>query len=318
MSLRKFYLSPFLLLTLLFVSKNTWATFSIIACEQKTKVCAAGVVTNNLAVGASVIYAESGVGAIATQFETNPNYGPRGLALVRDGNSAKDVLSALLKQDNNFDGGSVADRQVAIVTSKKSVASFTGEHAQESMWSGVIEGRNYSVQGNGLVGQNVLDAMQEAFQNGQGNMAERIIDALLAGQNAGGQSTGSMSAAILVKTPAGFPHDIDFRVDNSRQPVKDLDELVNLHYARQLIIKAERIVERHGFDQALSTIKLAISKGKRWDRIWRRAARLAVKHQRNDEALLFLKQFKALNPKWFDIEIEQPQYEAVRNRMGLK
>lgn len=85
------------------------ATFCIVACDSKTQACGAAVATNNLAVGASVIYAQSGVGAVATQFETNPHYGPRGLALLQSGATPEQTIQQLLARDGHFDGTSIED-----------------------------------------------------------------------------------------------------------------------------------------------------------------------------------------------------------------
>jgi uncharacterized Ntn-hydrolase superfamily protein len=107
MSLR--FRSVFRALTLSLLSLVLWAssvraTYSIIACDAKTRACGVAVQTNNLAVGASVPYAQAGVGALVSQFETNPNYGPRGLALLAEGKAPEEVLKQLLADDGNFEG----------------------------------------------------------------------------------------------------------------------------------------------------------------------------------------------------------------------
>src|SRR5580698_8505931 len=91
------------------------ATYSIVACDAKTRECGVAVQTNNLAVGASVPYAQAGVGAVASQFETNPNYGPRGLELMARGMSPAEVMKKILAEDGNFDGEGIETRQVGIV-----------------------------------------------------------------------------------------------------------------------------------------------------------------------------------------------------------
>lgn len=306
------------------ISPSASATFSIIACGETSKTCVAAVATNNLAVGASVIYAEGDVGAVATQFETNPRYGPQGLKLLQQGMAPEKVMQKLLENDNNFDGGTVEDRQVALISVDGLSAEHTGLHAAASVWSGSItgelEGTHYAVQGNGLVGDHVLLSMQKAFTVSSGTLAERAMLALAAGQAAGGQKTGHMSAALLSRTLAGFPHDIDIRVDASAAPVQDLQRLLDFHYARQLIIGAERMARLKKFDQSLSLNTRALERGAGWDRIWRRAARLAIKLNDIDRAIEYLGVFYALNPKWFNIEIQQPLYQPLRNNpqfMGI-
>jgi|SRR5580700_1150740 hypothetical protein len=104
-----------LLLMLLAGADCAQATYSIVACDAKTRECGVAVETNNLAVGASVPYAQAGVGAVASQFETNPHYGPRGLALLAQGMSPAEAMKKILAEDGNFDGQGIAARQVGIV-----------------------------------------------------------------------------------------------------------------------------------------------------------------------------------------------------------
>lgn len=309
--------SYLLLSCCIFMSQPALATFSIIACENSTKTCAAAVATNNLAVGASVIYVQAGVGAVTTQFETNPHYGPQGLKMLKQGKSPDETLKCLLKGDNNFDGGGVDDRQVALVGLNGNPATYNGANAKRSAWSGSMTGTNYSVQGNGLDSEKVLQAMQRVFLTATGTLAEKVMAALLAGQNAGGQKIGSFSAALMAKTLEGFPHDIDMRVDASKEPVKDLKRLLDMHYARQLIIAAERTARQKKFEQSLIFNQQALEKGATWDRIWRRAARLAIKLNDTERAIEYLRIFQSLNPVWFAIETKQPIYDVLRYEPGF-
>jgi hypothetical protein len=157
------------------------ATYSIVACDAKTRECGVAVQTNNLAVGASVPYAQAGVGAIASQFETNPNYGPRGLALLAQGKSPSDVLVQLLKEDGNFEGQGPEARQVGIVSIDGRTAVHSGEQVKRSVWTGSRSGPGYSIQGNGLAGPQVVDAMEQAFLKTSGSLADRLAAALVAG-----------------------------------------------------------------------------------------------------------------------------------------
>src|ERR1035438_1980809 len=181
------------------------ATYSIVACDAQTRECGVAVQTNNLAVGASVPYAKAGVGAIASQFETNPMYGSRGLALLTQGKNPDEVLKVLLQEDDNFDGEGVEARQVGIVSVSGRFAVFTGAEAAASPWAGSRTGNGYSIQGNGLAGPQVVEAMEKTFNSTPGALAERLMAALSAGDKAGGQKTGRESAALLVSTPSGFP-----------------------------------------------------------------------------------------------------------------
>jgi hypothetical protein len=116
------------------------ATYSIVACDLKTRECGVAVQTNNLAVGASVPYAQAGVGAVASQFETNPMHGPRGLALMAGGKNPAETLQQLLREDGNFDGEGIEARQVGIVAVDSRAAFYTGREAADSNWAGARSG----------------------------------------------------------------------------------------------------------------------------------------------------------------------------------
>ncbi|MEM9313149.1 MAG: DUF1028 domain-containing protein [Pseudomonadota bacterium] len=109
-----------------------------------------------------------------------------------------------------------------------------------SAWAGHLCSQGVAVQGNGLVGEAVLDAMLHTFAATEGNLAHRLLAALEAGDRSGGQAAGVMSAAMLVRTSEGFPFDIDLRVDAHGAPVKELRFLFDLHQARQILSGADR------------------------------------------------------------------------------
>src|SRR5580704_2252593 len=186
-------------------AESARATYSIAACDAKTRECGVAVQTNNLAVGASVPYAQAGVGAVASQFETNPHYGPRGLALLAQGMSPAEVMKKILVEDGNFDGQGIAARQVGIVSIDGRTATYTGDEAAGAEWAGARSGAGYGIQGNGLAGPQVVEEMEQTFLKSEGSLAERLMAALVAGDLAGGQRTGRESAALLVRTPDGWP-----------------------------------------------------------------------------------------------------------------
>jgi len=308
----KTYLTALVILITTILPHSAFATFSIIACDKSTKVCAAAVATNNLAVGSSVIHVKAGVGAIASQFETNPKHGPTGLEMLAQKEDINSVLSELLKNDT-FDGGGTEDRQLAILNLEGDVAIHTGKHVKGSQWTGSLSGKHYSIQGNGLKGATVLRAMEKTFLNTKGSLGERVIQALRSGQLAGGQTSGSMSSAVVVKTIQGFPHDIDLRVDYSESPVEDLYQLFNFHHARQAIIRAERNARQGKQNEVWNSVAEALHLGATWDRIWRRAARLAIRLDEKERALEYLGVFMALNPEWCRKEITQEIYASLRD-----
>ncbi|WCM25905.1 DUF1028 domain-containing protein [Sphingomonas sp. QA11] len=307
----------------LLASPPASATFSIVACDSKN--CGAAVATNNLAVGATVIYAKAGVGAVASQFETNPSYGLKGLALLEAGRGAEAALSELLRTDDGFEGQDISFRQVGIVGIVGKGAAYTGEVAAGSPWAGMLTGPGYSIQGNGLAGHMVLEAMRERFLKTRGTLADRLMAALEAGQAAGGQTTGRLSAALLVRTSEGGFQDIDLRVDAADQPIPALHRLLGMHEANDEMVRAERALHSGHIDAAKASLADAVRLGAGWDRIWRRAARLEMSMGDKGAALQALAAFASINPVWARSELDDPVYaslwqnaDAVEWRQGLR
>ncbi|MBB6251688.1 DUF1028 domain-containing protein [Nitrospirillum iridis] len=285
------------------------ATFSIIACDQGR--CGAAVATNNLAVGASVDYVQAGVGAVVTQFETNPAMGPKGLALMASGRSPEAALQTLLRENGTFDGEGMEARQVALVDAQGRTAAFTGKEALESGYAGDRQGPGYSVQGNGLAGAAVLTAMESTYRSASGPLEDRLLAALEAGQAAGGQTIGKLSAALLVRVPDGFPQDLDFRVDASAQPLPDLRALVERHHAWQAVIRADQAAHRGERATAQAALAEATRLAHDWDRVWRRAARVALALGDDAAARDYLERMTAANPVWGRQEAADPLYRDL-------
>ena len=167
-------------------------TFSIVARDQKTGEMAVGVQSHWFSVGTAVSWAEAGVGAIATQSFTNKSFGIRGLALLKKGKSAREVLDELLAADEGRDV-----RQVAIIDSKGNVAAHTGIKCIQ--YADHIVGEGFSVQSNMMLTSKVSEAMSAAFRaNSSLPLAERVLASLNAAQRAGGDIRGRQSAALLV------------------------------------------------------------------------------------------------------------------------
>jgi uncharacterized Ntn-hydrolase superfamily protein len=300
-----------LLLMLLAGADCAQATYSIVACDAKTRECGVAVETNNLAVGASVPYAQAGVGAVASQFETNPHYGPRGLALLAQGMSPAEAMKKILAEDGNFDGQGIAARQVGIVSVDGRTASYTGEEAAGAEWAGARSGAGYGIQGNGLAGPRVVEEMERAFLGGEGSLAERLIAALVAGDLAGGQRTGRESAALLVKTPDGWPMDIDLRVDHSSDPVRELRTLFDMQSARQEVIDANTAARKGEFARARTLLIAAVAQASGWPRVWIRAARVAESIEEPTLALQYIYVAFTQNPAWADAEIGEGNFAQL-------
>ncbi len=203
------------------------ATFSIAACDLKAHSCGVAVASKFPAVGAVVPWAKAGVGAVATQALANPTFGPRGLEMMSGGLSAEETLGKLLARDRDRE-----HRQVGLVDSAGHAASFTGSKCAD--WAGGLTGAGYAIQGNILAGAEVVRQMEHAFLETHGELPERLLAALTAGNKAGGDRRGRQSAALYVVKPKGGyggldDHWIDLRVDDDLNPVTRLAELLELH-----------------------------------------------------------------------------------------
>lgn len=287
------------------------ATFSIAACDAQGH-CGVAVATHNLAVGGSgVAWAQAGVGAVASQFETNPAYGPRGLALMAAGKSPQQAVDQVLAEDGNFDGTTTAERQVGMVDASGRRAQFTGAVALASGWAGALGGEGFSVQGNGLAGEQVLLAMRDAYLAAPGMLAERLLIALEAGEAAGGQRSGRMSAALLVRAPGGYWRDTDLRVDSSPQPIAGLRVMLEQRLAQASLILAEQLVAQDRNREADEALDRALSLSHDWDRIWARAARLSIGRGDVVHAREYLEKLRAINPVMGEMERTHERYAAL-------
>lgn len=203
------------------------STFSIVAFDPREEALGIAVASKFPAAGAVVPWAEAGAGAVATQSYANPAFGPRGLDLMREGVDAEHTLEQLLANDDE-----AKLRQVGLVDGHGRPATFTGEECLT--WAGGQTGDHYAVQGNILVGPQVVESMAEAYEAEDGDLPDRLLAALLAGDQAGGDRRGKQSAAIFVVKPEGGYGGLndrwmDYRVDDHADPVPRLVELVEMH-----------------------------------------------------------------------------------------
>lgn len=204
------------------------ATYSIVACDVEAGQWGVAVQSKFLAVGSVVPWAEPHVGAIATQSYANPRYGPDGLALLREGRSADEVVATLTSADEQR-----AERQVGVVDGAGRAATYTGEACHE--WAGGRTGDCYAAQGNILVSAATVDALAVTFEsNAHLELGQRLIECLAAAQAAGGDRRGQQSASLLVvEKDAGYAKlsdtVIDLRVDDHERPIAELRRLFSLH-----------------------------------------------------------------------------------------
>jgi uncharacterized Ntn-hydrolase superfamily protein len=224
------------------------ATYSLAGCDREAGQWGVATQSKFLAVGSVVPWAEPGAGAIATQAYANPRYGPEGLALLREGVAADEVVERLVAADDGRD-----DRQLGVVDAAGRGATYTGSACFE--WAGGIAGDGFAAQGNILVSQATVDALASSFASSAGRpLAERLLQALAAAQDAGGDRRGQQSAALLVVERDGGYGGlsdvlVDLRVDDHEKPVA---ELVRLHGIHELLFGRTPREEWLEVDEALA------------------------------------------------------------------
>src|SRR5918911_1729694 len=204
------------------------ATYSIAACDLDAKQWGVAVQSKFPAVGSLVPWAEPHVGAIATQAYANPRYGPDGLALLREGLAAEEVVGRPTAADEGRN-----HRQLGVVDSRGGSATFTGRSCYA--WAGGRAGPCYAAQGNILVSEETVAALATAFERSTGKpLAERLLDCLAAAQAAGGDRRGQQSAALLVvERDGGYAGlsdvVVDLRVEDHERPLEELRRLYSIH-----------------------------------------------------------------------------------------
>lgn len=224
------------------------STFSIVAYDLRKEEWGVAVQSKFLAAAAVVSWAQAKAGAVATQAWANASYGPEGLRLLEQGLSAEEVVKRLIEADEGRE-----HRQVGVVDSQGGGFAFTGSECLP--WAGHIVGEGYTCQGNILVGEETLEAMAKAFEETKGELADRLVASLLAGQEAGGDSRGQQSAGLLVVREKGgyggfSDRVVDLRVDDHPTPILELQRLLELHKLYfgetdpERLVKIEELVAR--------------------------------------------------------------------------
>jgi uncharacterized Ntn-hydrolase superfamily protein len=201
------------------------ATFSIVARDGEAGELGIAVASKFFSVGSVVPWARASSGAVATQSFANTSFGPRGLDLLDTGATPEQIVKILLQTDDRPDR-----RQFGIVSKDGSSATYTGENCLA--WAGGRNGKDYAVQGNILTGEAVVIAMEKAFLETEGTLADRMWAAMLAGDAEGGDSRGRQSAALIVVREGGGyggynDRAIDIRVDDHKEPFKELGRILN-------------------------------------------------------------------------------------------
>ena len=204
------------------------ATYSIAACDLDASQWGVAVQSKFLSVGSVVPWAEPEIGAVATQANANPRYGPDGLALLREGLDAEEVVRRLVEADDGRN-----ERQLGVVDARGESAAWTGPDCLE--WAGHRTGPCFAAQGNILVGPETVDALVETFAaTAHLQLEHRLLECLVAAQAAGGDRRGQQSASLyVVERNGGYSRlsdvRVDLRVDDHERPIEELQRIYKLH-----------------------------------------------------------------------------------------
>lgn len=280
-------------------------TFSIVARDPQTGELGVAVQSHWFSVGPIVPWAEAGVGAVATQSFVDPSYGRNGLELMRNGKSGPDALKELLAKDEAREV-----RQVAMIDSQGRVDAWTGKNDIQA--AGHKVGQNYSVQANLMLNDRVWPAMAQAFENTKGDLADRMLAALDAGQAAGGDIRGRQSAAIIVvkAKSTGEPWKdrlFDLRVDDHEEPLKELRRLVTLQRAYNHMNAGDLAVEKKDNEGALREYSAAekLVPGNAEMIYWHAVA--LVNMGKVDESLPLFRKVFAMDKNWATLTPRLPK-----------
>ena len=247
---------PFSFAQTFFSSEPLAHTYSIVARDPETGEMGVAVQSHWFSVGSIVAWGEAGVGVVATQSFVNPSFGPRGLDLLKKGMTAQEVVELLISTDEGREM-----RQLAIVDSKGNSFAYTGSKCISE--AGHFVGNGYSVQANMMLNNTVWNAMSKAFENTKTPLAERLVAALEAAQNEGGDIRGKQSACILVVRgdPTGNLWEdrlIDLRVEDNPEPVKEIKRLLNVYRAYEHMNKGDLAVEKNDMKLAMDEYNAAM------------------------------------------------------------
>jgi uncharacterized Ntn-hydrolase superfamily protein len=285
-------------------------TYSIVARDPETGEMGVAVQSHWFSVGTVVSWAEAGVGAIATQSFVNKSFGIRGLALLKAGLTAKQALDSLLKVDPAREV-----RQLAIVDANGNVAVHTGSNCIQ--YATHLTGNQFSVQANMMLNGSVPGAMYTAYETSKGKpLAERMIKALEAAQAAGGDIRGKQSAAILIvpARSAGKPWDersVDLRVDDNKEPLKELRRLYEVHLAYEHMNKGDLAVENNNMAAAMNEYNIAMKMfpGNLEMQYW--TAITLANNKLVERALPMLKKIFTKNPNWKELTRRLPSVNLL-------
>src|SRR5262245_1673835 len=275
---------------------NYLGTFSIIARDAKTGELGLAVQSKAFAPGNRVVHIKGGVGVVAHQASSNPMYGEMGLTLLERGLTPQQALDMMVRSDAGLES-----RQVSILDAQGRGATFTGTGPND--WKGGRCGPNYCVQANIMVGPEVVDALEKTFLSSEGKpLADRLMDALDAGQAAGGDARGVQGAALVVARPVLNDPNVwndrvvDLRVDDSKNPFVELRRLLNITHSAELITQANTKANGGDLPGGLKLAQDAVAKSPENDNAYVALANIQLKMNQKPQALTTLRKAVELNP----------------------
>ena len=292
-------------------------TFSIVARDSRTGEMGVAVQSHWFSVGSIVTWGEAGVGVVATQSFVDPGYGLRGLDLMKKGVSAPDALKRLVAGD-----GQREVRQVAMLDAQGHVGAYTGKQAIAA--AGHKIGDQYSAQANMMANDKVWPAMAAAFEKTSGDLADRLLAALAAGQSAGGDIRGKQSAAILIVkgTGSGRPWQgadrlFDLRVEDSVDPIGELRRLVRLQRAYAHANRGDELVSEKKIDEALKEYAAAEQLAPQIQELpfWVAVTLASIGRER--EAAPIFRSVFAKEPQWVELVRRLPAAGLLPNDPAL-
>jgi len=285
---------------LLALPASAQATFSIVARDSATGDIGVAVQSHYFSVGPIVPWAEPGIGAVATQSLVEVSYGPKGLELMRNGKGAQQALKELLEQDPHPEV-----RQVAMVDARGEVAAHTGPKCIPD--AGDTTGNGYSAQANLMASDRVWPAMARAYERSNGDLAERLLAALDAGQLAGGDIRGQQSAAIVIvkgkrSNRPWADRVMDLRVEDSPKPIVELRRLVTLWRAYRNVDEGDALITEGKVEEAMKAYSEAARLAPGNDEIlfWQ-AVTLWKLGREKDATPIFRKVFARGGRRWVEL-----------------
>ena len=295
----------------LLTGKNIYSTFSITAYDSAAQEWGIAVATNNICVGNSTVHVKPGLGAFSVIAETLPDYAYNGFSQLEKGKTIREAIEYTSANDSE-----VYLRQVAGIDKQGHTFAFTGASWKyQKGFAGTLAGPNFVAMGNQLA-PDVLNKMSAVFQSTTGTLAQRLLAALVAGQQAGGQIEGKQSTALVVKgTNNIWYNDIDLRVDDSHDPFGDLARLLNYHYGRIRTNQAIYAINMGNLQRGRMLLSQAEVMVKGWNGMQGKIALAYLLLGEKAKAVAVIRAAIHDNPQWKE---NLPAFYLLRNEPGMQ